>query len=487
VQAVLDTFYAQSRVQTGAVAWLRDDEDSPPESLLQSIWQHQRLRRMELFTTDGRPVNVLHPGFRNWEGGPDFRGAIIQIGGETITGDIEVDLRRGGWHTHGHDRNPNFGNVVLHVIWEGDRPASGGPVALSLKSRLDAPLGELSLWLGAQPAQLIPESWRGRCCRAFRGVALPKLGDFLHQAARVRLQGKAARFEARAKEAGWDQALWEGLLRALGYKNNVWPMQRLGELRHLCVSVPGLPGIQARLFGLSGLLPAELPRGSASSRAQLRQLWDEWWRERDALAEHVLPRAAWRLSGLRPANHPHRRLALGSHWLVNPQLPARLLQWSAREIAPKQCAASVLEILCPPPDGFWDWHYTLTSARSRQRLPLLGQTRVTDLVVNVILPWAWAQTKGTKQKEIERRYFAWPAAQDNSVLKLARQRLLGGALARNVPGAAAQQGLMQIVKDFCETSNSLCEDCKLPGMVEEWLRRAAENQVIRSPKDQNTP
>jgi hypothetical protein len=35
-------------------------------------------------------------------------------------------------------------------------------------------------------------------------------------------------------------------------------------------------------------------------------------------------------------------------------------------------------------------------------------------------------------------------------------------------GAAAQQGLLQIVKDFCENSNSLCAECRFPELVRQW-------------------
>jgi hypothetical protein len=105
---------------------------------------------------------------------------------------------------------------------------------------------------------------------------------------------------------------------------------------------------------------------------------------------------------------------------------------------------------------------------------LLGGTRATDLAVNVILPWLWVRAaKGkntTLRLEIERRYFGWPAAEDNSVLKLARQRLLGTSSRRALRSAAEQQGLMQIVRDFCENSNAVCENCRLPECVRDWNR-----------------
>jgi hypothetical protein len=121
-------------------------------------------------------------------------------------------------------------------------------------------------------------------------------------------------------------------------------------------------------------------------------------------------------------------------------------------------------------DEFWSWHWTFKSARLGKPQPLLGGTRATDLAVNVILPWLQARAeegKNTKlQREIGRRYFAWPAAEDNSVLKLARQRLLGTSSRRALRSAAEQQGLMQIVRDFCAHSNAICENCRLPNLVQ---------------------
>jgi len=234
VPPVLASFYAQWRVRCGVVPVLRDDRDSPPERLVQTIWQHQRLLRDQLKTLDGQPVRILHPGFRSLEGGPDFRGAIVQLGDEPArAGDIEVDLRSSGWRAHGHDRNPAFQSVILHVVWESEKPAAGAPPTLPLRAVLDAPLGELSLWLGGEAAQTLPEELRGDCCAPLSAIPSAQVIELLHQAAHVRLQSKAAQFQARARRVGWEQALWEGLFRGLGYKHNVWPMQRLAELRPL--------------------------------------------------------------------------------------------------------------------------------------------------------------------------------------------------------------------------------------------------------------
>ncbi len=471
-----DNFYADYRVRSGAVPVFREDRQSPPEALLQAIWQHQRLVRAQLRTLDGRPLRILHPGFKNVESGPDFRGAVVQFGDDSpATGDVEVDLRSSGWRAHQHDRNPAFKNVVLQAVWESERPALNGPPVLELRPLIDAPIGELSLWLGSEAVQDLPDELRGKCCAPLRALATDQLRELLDQAALVRLQSKAAQLAARARQAGWDQALWEGLFRALGYKHNVWPMQRLGELRpRWRDGVAEQLAIESRLFGIGGLLPAELTRSQSGADQHIRRIWDCWWRERDTFSDCLLPRELWRFHGLRPANHPQRRLALASRWSAVEDLPGRLAGWCAGPVRDAQLASSLLKVFQVRGDDYWAWHYTLRSPRLKSAQPLVGEARVTDLAVNVVLPWLWIRAvEGQNEllrSAIEQRYFAWPAAQDNALLRQARARLLGGPGGGVFKHAAPQQGLMQMIRDFCERTNALCDNCKLPGLVAEFSR-----------------
>ena len=470
-------FYWQWRkAQHGAVT-LRET-DTPPESLVQNIWHHQRLRRADLRLLDGRSLRVLHPGFWNRGAGPDFRNAVVQLDRDPpVTGDIEIDLQSSGWHGHGHDRNPAFSGVKLHVVWEGDSRTA--LPTLVLKEFLDAPLAELALWLSTDVAQKYPEPLLGSCAGPLRDLTETQVEQLLNEAALVRLQRKAADLHARARQAGWEQALWEGMFRALGYKQNIWPMQRLGELRDR-LAAPELPLVhtQARLLGVSGLLPDDLTRRQRSADSYLRTVWDHWWRERDGFQDCALPKNLWRLQGLRPANHPHRRLALAAHWSRDTSLVKRIEQWFSTTTPKNALPESLLEILLPKTDEFWGRHWTLRSAMMPKAQPLLGATRVTDLAINVILPWCWVRARegnnARLQTEAERRYFAWPAAEDNTVLRLARDRLLGGRKTTKPTRAAWQQGLMQVVRDFCDHSDALCAGCKFPELVQNWRLTATD-------------
>ena len=151
---------------------------------------------------------------------------------------------------------------------------------------------------------------------------------------------------------------------------------------------------------------------------------------------------------------------------------ARLERWCARAVEPCELVRSLAEILQVPPDEFWSWHWTLRSAPLPEPHGLIGETRVTDLAVNVILPWLWVRAMEGKnqvvQEDLERRFFAWPMAEDNAVLRLARSRLFGSRQRLGLAGAATQQGLLQVVKDYCDHSNALCEQCRFPQLVREW-------------------
>jgi hypothetical protein len=252
-------------------------------------------------------------------------------------------------------------------------------------------------------------------------------------------------------------------------------MQHLAETRPLWQhGADSAFKIQSRLLGLSGLLPAELSRNKSGGDDYVRRVWDGWWRERDAFSENVLPRNVWRFHGLRPANHPQRRLALAAHWASDATFIERIESWCQCEIADKALLDSLAKILSVGRDDFWFWHWTFRSARMSKSQPLLGEKRVTDLAVNVILPWLWVRAvEGDNAKlklEMERRYNAWPAAEDNSVLRLARQRLLGRSAAgrSDLNTAATQQGLLQIVRDFCDHSNATCDGCTFPELVKNW-------------------
>lgn len=461
-------FYSSWLERVRSAPNLHEDQ-IPPERWMQHLWRHQRLHREALRTVDGQPLVILHPGFWNRSAGPDFRGAIIQVGdGPCCQGDIEIDVHPSGWTQHRHAGNPAYRRVVLHVVWQGEGDRGGLPV-LALRPHLDAPLAELIPWLLGEAPGLIPANVRGGCAGPLRKLDDASMEALLDQAARHRLARKASEMAARARHVGWIQTLWEGLMAGLGYRHNCWPLRRIAELVPLAsTAIPQeLESMQARLFGIAGFLPSDL---SPSTPPYVRRMWDHWWRCRDEYVHRVIPSEGWRLAGMRPANHPQRRLALAGHWVMRPDLPNRLVS-AILENPAGAAPQAMTQALRPGADPFWDAHWTL-AGRGGKPSPLLGPARVTDLAVNVVLPWLWARARMASGEEatgrVEARYFAWPAGEDNAVLRTARERLMGPER-RRLPGRAAiQQGLLQVSDDFCSATDSLCGGCGFPAMVESW-------------------
>jgi hypothetical protein len=150
-------------------------------------------------------------------------------------------------------------------------------------------------------------------------------------------------------------------------------------------------------------------------------------------------------------------------------LPQKLEKWLERQIESPDLLVSLADILEVANDSFWSYHSTFRSAPSRQPQQLMGEERITDIAMNVVLPWLFVRAcaGGTEKlaAAADARYLLWPRGEDNSVLKLARQRLFGGVPGNFLRTAAEQQGLMQIVRDFCDNSNSRCDNCAFPEMV----------------------
>ena len=90
------------------------------EQLLHYVWKHKLFPLAPLTTTDGRPLEVIHPGLHNHDAGPDFFNAKVKISGELWVGNVEIHCKASDWFRHHHDSDPAYDNVVLHVVGEAD-------------------------------------------------------------------------------------------------------------------------------------------------------------------------------------------------------------------------------------------------------------------------------------------------------------------------------------------------------------------------------
>jgi hypothetical protein len=431
-------------------------ERAPTELEIQARWFAGEFGTT-FVSTAGDRVEIVQPGSWNREAGPDFRDAAIRLnGGEAITGCIEIDLTDRSWEAHGHATNPAFETTALHVFVNSSERAFFTRTA----SHRNVPQVRLDLSAMAEVFSLnVPLARAGRCQAPLRDLPEERVHSLLHSAAQFRLRQKAVCLARAIELHGRDEALFREVAAALGYKENKLPFTLLAQRLPLKILRDGLTNVEALLFGLAGFLEApDLAAYKKDTRSYVRGLWDHWWPHRDAMQRLVLPRKTWQMSGTRPLNHPHRRLAalalLACHW---PKL---------RRAVDKPGAAGVRKFFAALAHPFWERHYTLTSKSAARPMALLGDSRITDILANVFYPLWSLQTQS-----IWPEYLKLSAPLSNRRSETAATRLFGGNERRRqfLKAVAYQQGLLQIYEDFCLQDNSDCGQCPFPEQMAKWM------------------
>lgn len=430
---------------------------NPNELELQARWFAGDFGK-QFQSTCGKEIEIVQFGVWNREAGPDFRDAAICVdGSEMLRGSVEFDLTDRSWETHGHSTNPAFEDTVLHVF------VNAGEHSFFTRTATHRNLLQVRVDPTALPdafAANVPLARPGRCQAPLRGLAEGRVVSVIDAAARFRLQRKAARLRAMAESHGADEALFQELAGALGYKQNKLPFILVAQRLPLTALRRQDDAAEALLFGVAGFLEApDLSVYESDTRSYLRALWDQWWPHRDALQRLVLPRKIWHLSGARPLNHPQRRIGA---------LSAIVREWPGWQKAlragnPRESARAFLLGLR---HRYWNHHYTLTSEAVAGKMALVGETRIAEILANVVFPWL-----SGRGVDVTSEYQGLRSRLSNRRLETAVTRLFGDdpRRAEFVKTVAHQQGLLQIYEDFCLQDNSDCAHCPFPEQMQTWL------------------
>ena len=436
---------------------------TPTELELQARWFAGDFGR-EFISTAGDKIEVVQFGVWNREAGPDFCEAAVRLnGGETVRGCIEFDFTDHNWETHGHASNEAFENTVLHVF------VHAGERTFFTRTKSNRAVPQVRVDPNALPENIavtVPLARPGRCQAPLKDLSEEHVRSVLDAAAQFRLQKKAAQMRTKIETHGRDEALFQGVAAALGYKENKLPFTLLAQRLSLKSLRADLERSEALLFGVAAFLEAaDLDVYARSTRKYVRKLWDNWWPHRDALRRLILPAKMWRLSSTRPLNHPQRRVAA---------LAALAREWPAfqRALRDRSIAAisDFFRVLTHP---FWNLHYTLTAAQAPAEMALVGESRVADILVNVLFPF-WLADDVAPGDGIETtlwpEYARLPARLSNRRLETAATRLFGSDPRRALFSrtVAHQQALLQIYEDFCLQDNSDCAQCPFPEQMRKW-------------------
>jgi hypothetical protein len=250
-----------------------------PERQVIRIWQHLLLNRTELVTEEGERLKIIYPGRVNDDQGADFRDAVIATSQGLIKGDIEVHVNSSDWQAHQHHRDPVYNRVVLHVaMWHDTKAATilenGKDIpVLALHKYIKTPISQWPEWVAERDfVRKAPQDFFGDvlsmpCLNAAERLNTGVLVQLLDCAGEERFSAKATKFQADLAQMEASQALYLGIMGALGYSRNKLPFTELARrlpLRILESVVQSgvsdeecLARQQALLLGTAGLLPSQ--------------------------------------------------------------------------------------------------------------------------------------------------------------------------------------------------------------------------------------
>ncbi len=404
------------------------------------------------FTRDGRAVRVLQFGIWNRESGPDFIEAAVQIAdGPIARGAIELDTDVRDWERHAHATNEAYNDVVLHLFFESPRDEM---FTRTSDHRMVPQVQLDTTALRTTQPPVPPLARPGLCCAPLRQWAPEDINTLLHTSAQFRLTQKASALRRLEKLHGRSEMLYQSTAIALGYKENKLPFQLLAQRLPLSRLRSAGADAESLLFGVAGLLNnPDLGTYSGATRDHVRRMWEKWWEHRGEF--QCIPPKAWKAGGMRPANHPQRRLgalaAIVANWR---SFQDRMLHGSL---------ANIMDFLVALEDDYWCSHYTLTSSTSEKRIALIGDTRARDIIANIVMPLRM-------DEGLWEEYTRLIAPLDNRKVLTAATRLFGPETKtrRDLRHLVQHQGLLQIYEDFCLRDHTDCRECRFPGQLAAW-------------------
>ncbi|ASZ11580.1 DUF2851 family protein [Chitinophaga pendula] len=407
------------------------------ESLLQHIWQFRLYNAISLETTAGEPVDVLHPGVRNRDAGPDFTSARVRIGAALWAGQVELHMRTSDWYRHGHQYNRQYDSVVLHVVLEHD---------MAEVDRLGIPCVELGqripLRVWQRYEQLLTTMDRLPCAWGAAKVPALTWQSWKERLLAERWERKTQMFQAWLLHTryNWEEVCFWAVAQGLGVPVNALPFLQLAQsLPHtlLMRHRGNLLQLEALLFGQAGMLHAGLASGYP------QQLYEEYSYLRHKYSLEPMEAYRWRWLRMRPSAFPSMRIAMLAALLHGPShLFSRILE--AGDIG-------VLERLFTVPlSAYWQQHYRFDTEDGRTRQP--GRTAIHNILINTVLPLLYLYGQEKAQRYYQERalqLLGQLPAEENRVVQVWEEAGIG------VRTALDTQALLQLKQHYCDEKRCL--------------------------------
>ena len=418
------------------------------EELLHYVWKHKLLPLAEQQTTDGRLIEILDPGLQNRNAGPDFFNAKVKIGGTLWVGNIEIHLKASDWYRHGHDRDPHYNNVVLHVVEIADMDAKTQDGNYLPQMVLEIPQA-----LKTNYGELLHNDQYPPCYQIIPNLTQLTVHSWLAALQTERLEQKTEAIQKRVDQCDglWENAYFVTLARNYGFGINgdafeQWalnvPLLSVGKHRD------DLFQIEAMFMGQAGLLQEEsIPeryRASALSEGYFTKLRNEYLFLAHKFSMKPMDFEAWRFLRLRPQNFPHVRISQ----LVNLYYERKSGLSLLLECETLDQLRQLLETHVTP---YWETHF-LFGAESPKSIKKTSLSSSNLLIINTAIPMLFAVGRHRQREDLCDRAFDFLEqlkAEDNYIIRMWKQCGL------DVKTAGDSQALIQLKKQYCDRKDCL--------------------------------
>lgn len=421
------------------------------EELLHYTWKHRLLPLGELHTTDGRTVEVIDTGLHNSNAGPDFFNAKVRIGATLWVGNVELHLKSGDWYAHGHDRDPRYNNVVLHVVCQADcealtqeghyLPQLVVPIAPRLKHGYE---------------ELLREDKYPPCHKIVPQLSALTVHAWMAALQTERLEQKTLAIAERARrcEGSWETAYFATLARNYGFGVNGDAFEQWAMNVNLAAAGKHRDDLfqtEALFMGQAGLLDMEsVPqryRDKTMADGYFTRLRSEYTFLAHKFSLKPMDHAAWRFLRLRPQNFPHIRLAqLARLYHERRSGLSALLECENAEQLHKLLATSVTP--------YWETHYTF-GAESKRSAKHLSEASLNLIIINTAIPVLFAVGRHRQKEALCDRAFdllEQLKAESNHIISMWRECGL------SVSTAGDSQALIQLKREYCD--RKYCLRCR---------------------------
>lgn len=433
------------------------------EELIHYAWKHKMFPLKTMQTTDGAAVEVLDAGLHNRNAGPDFFNAKVKIDGVLWVGNVEMHDKASDWFAHGHDRDPRYDNVVLHVVAHADAEAVTSHGQRPPQMVLDVPSRVRDHYQELLTVEEYPP-----CYRIIPSLSRLSVHSWMSALALERLEQKTEAIAQRVQACGesWEAAYFVTLARNYGFGVNgdafeLWA--RSLPLNSVAHHRDNLFQVEAFFLGQAGLLaPASVPerhRDAAITEEYFQKLSAEYQYLSHKFGLRPIDGHLWRFLRLRPQNFPTIRIVQLARLYHNHSAGlSRLAECGTVEEAEKLLETSVTP--------YWETHYVFgsVSKRSEKRL---SKSSLTLLVINTVVPmlFAYGRHKGNERLcERALSFLEELRAERNHIVRMWQE------VGLDVRTAADSQALIQLKKAYCDK-----RDCLRCRFGYEYLKPSSSN------------